>query len=577
MDEAVAIDPPSPPSEELAPNSSPVQLHELADQTGIEEETVRFMIPRDAFADPDGDPMRYAVSLASGEPIPTWLRFIPKSLAFFGDPLKNDAGVYQLVLTATDPADASVSMPFTLTILGSSISEEEEKGKCIIGGVGSDVLYGTAGQDCLQGQGGNDQLNGGDGDDFLDGGTGRDVLDGGAGNDTLQFAVDTLWPACTTLAQAVRGSACAPLGDRVNISGMNRSLDIFNGGAGFDILKGTSGNDVLRLQDGSAGDGVKGARIIGIEQIDMGAGNDVVDLTSLTLLYGDVTVDGGDGNDVIWSNAGNDILRGGAGHDRIDGGAGNDLVQGGTGNDTLCGGAGNDINQGQDGNDRITDTAGKNVLDGGAGTDYLQDGDGDSFLAGGKGNDQILTGRGRDVIAFNRGDGKDVLIGGRETAANDVLSLAGGIQIKDLSLVKSGYDLVLNFDGKGAESMTLKDWYAGNKTIATLQIVTRTATGLTHELYDFADVVVAFDKLKPRDLRNGPWSISSVLTQNQLNTNPDAMLGGELAAHYALHGGLTGMSLAGAQATLGSADFGLRAQIFGGQAGLAGKDGLMLG
>jgi hypothetical protein len=56
----------------------------------------------------------------------------------------------------------------------------------------------------------------------------------------------------------------------------------------------------------------------------MGDGNDVVDLTSTRFTYGDVTINGGAGNDTLWSNAGNDVLDGGTGDDTLEGGAGND-------------------------------------------------------------------------------------------------------------------------------------------------------------------------------------------------------------------------------------------------------------
>jgi len=51
----------------------------------------------------------------------------------------------------------------------------------------------------------------------------------------------------------------------------------------------------------------------------------VVDLTSTRYTYGDVTVNGGRGNDVLWTSAGNDTLDGGVGDDHLAGGLGNDV------------------------------------------------------------------------------------------------------------------------------------------------------------------------------------------------------------------------------------------------------------
>jgi hypothetical protein len=67
----------------------------------------------------------------------------------------------------------------------------------VLGGPGSDIMYGSsganvlsgyAGFDALFGLAGDDALNGGDGGDALYGGAGRDVLTGDAGADFFQFA-----------------------------------------------------------------------------------------------------------------------------------------------------------------------------------------------------------------------------------------------------------------------------------------------------------------------------------------------------------------------------------------------------
>jgi Ca2+-binding RTX toxin-like protein len=81
----------------------------------------------------------------------------------------------------------------------------------------------------------------------------------------------------------------------------------------------------------------QGPSIIGVERINAGDGNDVVDMTSIWYGYGDVILDGGNGNDVLWASAGNDQLLGGAGNDTLDGGAGNDTYKlgRGYGSDTI--------------------------------------------------------------------------------------------------------------------------------------------------------------------------------------------------------------------------------------------------
>ena len=99
---------------------------------------------------------------------------------------------------------------------------------------------------------------------------------------------------------------------------------------------------MIALDDDSGPLGAVGPRISGIEVINAGDGDDVVDLTSSRYAYGDVTIDGGNGDDVLWSSAGNDTLLGGAGNDQLVSGAGADTLDGGAGSDTLAGGSGND-------------------------------------------------------------------------------------------------------------------------------------------------------------------------------------------------------------------------------------------
>jgi Ca2+-binding RTX toxin-like protein len=89
--------------------------------------------------------------------------------------------------------------------------------------------------------------------------------------------------------------------------------------------------------------GTNNARLTGVEEIIAGGGNDIVDLTSQQFSYGDVKVSGGEGDDVLWTSSGNDILQGGAGKDNIDGGTGNDVLNGGADADLMFGGLGSDV------------------------------------------------------------------------------------------------------------------------------------------------------------------------------------------------------------------------------------------
>jgi Ca2+-binding RTX toxin-like protein len=62
---------------------------------------------------------------------------------------------------------------------------------------------------------------------------------------------------------------------------------------------------------------------------------------------------GGPGNDTVFGERGNDILRGGPGNDRLYGGIGDDILEGGPGNDFLSGGFGADSIDGGEGSDFV--------------------------------------------------------------------------------------------------------------------------------------------------------------------------------------------------------------------------------
>ena len=222
------------------------------------------------------------------------------------------------------------------------------------------------------------------------------------------------------------------------------------------------------LDDSSSPAAVSGPRIKDIEEIDAEGGNDIVDLTSKRYSYGDITINGGSGNDVLWASGGNDVVRGGSGNDKMNGGAGNDYLDGGSGNDELVGGQGIDILQGGSGKDKLSDTSGNSLLDGGRDNDSLTSGSNNSFMIGGKGNDGLVLGGGYDIIAFNKGDGRDT-VSSKDGEAT--LSLGGGIRYQDLSLRQSGKDLVLDIGS--SDRITFEKWYDGKKyqAVSKLQVV----------------------------------------------------------------------------------------------------------
>ena len=127
-----------------------------------------------------------------------------------------------------------------------------------------------------------------------------------------------------------------------------------------NLFFGSADPNVLCLSDDANGDAIfvddiytdlpeeiaeNTARLFKIHEIRAGAGSDIVDMTSQRFEYtgGGLIIRGGDGNDTIWANKGDNWLFGDAGNDRIVGASGNDVIAGGIGNDSMHGGGGNDV------------------------------------------------------------------------------------------------------------------------------------------------------------------------------------------------------------------------------------------
>ena len=136
----------------------------------------------------------------------------------------------------------------------------------------------------------------------------------------------------------------------VSLAGMNRINDAFWGSTDATRLYLTddANGDALFVEDLYSEQPVEWevpqSRIIALDEVFAGAGNDVVDLTSEVFLYGDtVTVHGGDGNDFLWGGSGSNLLFGDEGDDQLVGAYGDDLLAGGTGDDIIYGGGGDDL------------------------------------------------------------------------------------------------------------------------------------------------------------------------------------------------------------------------------------------
>ncbi|MBT3702725.1 MAG: calcium-binding protein [Alphaproteobacteria bacterium] len=381
---------------------------------------------------------------------------------------------------------------------------------------GDDNLIGTSGDDTIDGLGGSDMIYGGEGEDTLAGGPGSDYLSGGDDDDELIYSAD---------GTMTSGDAALNVdtGEVVDLDGYNASEDVFDGGAGADVLSLSVGNDAIFLDDRYSvfPDG-EGARIINVETINAGAGNDLVNLTSDIYGYGDVTINGEDGDDVIWAAAGsdilsggdgNDMLYGGAGDDYLSGGAGDDILMGGTGSNTLDGGSGtdtvdysatgvsvkvslkDDYGEDDDGSSFYDDLSNIENVTGSAFDDNIKGDTGDNTLIGGAGDDELKGESGADMLfggdgadTVRGGSGADQLYGG---AGNDTLKGDGG---SDFIYGGEGDDTIDGGGGNdyivgGAGADTLK----GGKGDDTFRFESLDDLGDTITDYKAGDDELSFD------------------------------------------------------------------------------------
>ncbi|HUL10533.1 MAG TPA: calcium-binding protein [Candidatus Acidoferrum sp.] len=354
--------------------------------------------------------------------------------------------------TATsDTLNGTNGMDLLFGLAGSDAIFARGGADIAFGGAGDDTIDGGNGNDTLSGEDGNDSLSGGAGADHLDGGVGDDIMAGGKGNDVyiVDSALDQVVEEGNGGVDLVRSTVdIAALADNVEnlILETNPVLTLF-----------ATGNDLDNWISVVGG---------GTAMVDAAGGNDTMiggdptpDPTTPGFLPGD-SLAGGEGNDFIVGNGGddellgdgfsalsggNDTLIGGAGSDRMDGGDGNDLLLGGDGDDGLSGDAitmlagGNDTLIAGAGNDAVNAGAGHDIVFGGTGNDNVNGGGGNDYIDGGAGNDFILGGDGFD-------DGSDTILGG--TGNDDINGDFPGIGgAADLIVDGTGSDIIRGFTG----------------------------------------------------------------------------------------------------------------------------------
>jgi Ca2+-binding RTX toxin-like protein len=249
----------------------------------------------------------------------------------------------------------------------------------LLGGNGADRLLGGDGNDFVDGNQGNDIGLLGAGDDTFqwDPGDGSDVVEGQDGADTMAFNGNNANEKMEASANGSRvrftrdvGNILMDLNDVESIvvaalggadtlivddlSGtdiVDVNADLAATGGGDDgqpdnvVVNATSGDDVASVGGDSSEVRVSGlsaqvsvARgVAGSDRLTVNglAGDDVLDATGTAAGAMLLTLDGGEGDDIVLGGAGDDTLLGGAGDDVLIGGPGNDTIDGGPGSNIV--------------------------------------------------------------------------------------------------------------------------------------------------------------------------------------------------------------------------------------------------
>lgn len=249
----------------------------------------------------------------------------------------------------------------------------------VIGGSGNDAFVGDAGDNAFIGGAGNDTVSyagqtagvtvnaatgvitgagigtdtvsgieyfiGGSGNDTFIAGAGGNVFVGGAGSDTVSYAgktasvsVDLSIGYAGVSSDSISSSSVEPnYGSYDRLEGIENAIggagdDYFVGNASNNTFTGGAGSDTVSYANQTAGvtvnlstgiatgSGIGTDRLIGIENVFGGAGNDV-----LTGNAGDNFIYAGAGNDTVYFSGGDDVLYGGEGTDRLVVTAGGDI------------------------------------------------------------------------------------------------------------------------------------------------------------------------------------------------------------------------------------------------------------
>jgi Ca2+-binding RTX toxin-like protein len=288
-------------------------------------------------------------------------------------PFAIDIGTSENLVLNANGGDDSFSATGNLAALIGITVDGGAGDDTLLGSNGIDLLLGGDGNDFVDGQQGNDTALLGAGDDTFqwDPGDGSDVVEGQDGTDTMAFNGSNGDENMAASANGARvlftrdlGAITMDLNDvesiTANTLGGTDSLvvndlsgsdvtnvagDLAATGGGDDgqpdnvIAKATNDDDAVTVTGAGPNAQVSGlpalvsvsGAIAGSDRVTVKAlgGDDVVDASGLAATSALLTLNGGNGDDVLIGGDGDDVLLGGAGDDVLIGGPGTDTLDGG--------------------------------------------------------------------------------------------------------------------------------------------------------------------------------------------------------------------------------------------------------
>ena len=309
----------------------------------------------------------------------------------------------------------------------------------IIGSDGNDVISGGGGMDVISGGDGFDTIAGDDGADIIAGNAGNDIINGGAGADTfiwnLGDGVDTITADNTDALLFGSGITASDLSFRCE--GENLHIIVNQDASqGIILTKYFNGNALgsIKFADGSC---------------------ILLNQTGLTLnqdSYYNGTITGTPYDDVINAQIPDSVT--------INGGNGNNVITAGNGINTINTGQGDDRITAGNGGNTVNSDAGDDIIVTGAGCDTITSGIGNDTITAGKGNDIINGGDGNDVYYYNSGDGYDTIT---DSSGYDKIIFGSGIVPNNFSYKQENNDLIIYVNAEKTQGIRISGYYSGKQ------------------------------------------------------------------------------------------------------------------